>query len=188
ARVEGRFGRDRVRAFRPFEAVALGAAAYAAGGSLEGDHIVHDYALQLAHATTGEPEYLTVIPRGTPFPTAPAHWRQQLRPTCALGVPETFFKLIICEVGQARDDERLLAWDQRGELRVLRPGDRATVVPLNADHPALGVIDPPHQPNDPTPRLDVALGVNADRWLIATVRDTRTQRVLLREQPLVRLL
>jgi S-(hydroxymethyl)glutathione dehydrogenase/alcohol dehydrogenase len=40
ARIEARFGRDRVRAWKPFEAVAWGAATFAAGRFSQSDHIV----------------------------------------------------------------------------------------------------------------------------------------------------
>ena len=61
------------------------------------------------------------------------------------------------------------------------------VVPLNAASPTLGYLDPPHSPRDRRPRLEIAFGVNAERWLIATVRDLLTQRELMREEPVVRL-
>ena len=46
---------------------------------------------------------------------------------------------------------------------------------------------PPHSPRDRRPRLEIAFGVSAERWLIATVRDLLTQRELMREEPVVRL-
>ena len=61
------------------------------------------------------------------------------------------------------------------------------VVPLNAASPTLGYLDPPHSPRDRRPRLEIAFGVNAERWLIATVRDLLTQKELMREEPVVRL-
>ena len=48
------------------------------------------------------------------------------------------------------------------------------VVPLNAASPTLGYLDPPHDPQDRRPRLEIAFGVNAERWLVATVRDLLT--------------
>lgn len=61
-------------------------------------------------------------------------------------------------------------------------------MPLNEAHPALGRLDPPHAPSERRPRLEIAFGVNAERWLIATVRDLLTGKLLMREQPVVRLL
>jgi hypothetical protein len=58
---------------------------------------------------------------------------------------------------------------------------------LNAASPTLSYLDPPHSPRDRRPRLEIAFGVNAERWLIATVRDLLTQRELMREEPVVRL-
>ena len=62
------------------------------------------------------------------------------------------------------------------------------IVPLNAASPTLGYLDPPHSPRDRRPRLEIAFGVNADRWLVATVRDLLAQRELMREEPVVRLI
>lgn len=185
---EARFGRDRVRAFRPFEAVAFGAAAIAGGASLEADHLVHSYAIRTVDARTGAPEFLTIVPRGTRFPTAPDLWRQHLVPTCPLGEPESVFKLVICEVGHATDDARLFGWGVDGQVQVLRSGGERLVVPLNQNAPTLGHLDPPHPPGDARPRLDVCFGVNGDRWLVATVRDLWSGKVLMTERPVVRLM
>jgi hypothetical protein len=62
------------------------------------------------------------------------------------------------------------------------------VVPLNDASPALGQLEPPHAPRDRRPRLEIAFGVDDDRWLIATVVDLLTQRTLMDRQPVVRLL
>jgi hypothetical protein len=62
------------------------------------------------------------------------------------------------------------------------------VVPLNESSPTLGYLDPPQSPRDRRPRLEIAFGVSAERWLIATVRDLLTQRELMREEPVVRLI
>ena len=55
-------------------------------------------------------------------------------------------------------------------------------------NPALGHLDPPHPPSDKRPRLEISLGINADRWLCATVRDLRTRKLLMGDEPVVRLL
>jgi molecular chaperone DnaK (HSP70) len=186
---EHRFGRDRVRAWQPFEAVSLGAAVFAGGGFAATDHIVHDYAIRTTDARTGDPVYTTIVPAGTPFPSNGPIWRRQLVPTCALGTPETLFKLVIAEVGQARGDGARFGWDASGNLQPLgRPGEAPNIVPLNEANPTLGTLDPPHPPGDRTPRLDVAFSVNADRWLCATVADLRTQKTLLEAEPVARLL
>lgn len=193
-RIESRFGRDRVRSWQPFEAVAFGACVFAAGRANLSDHIVHDYAFVTYDAKTREPQYTVIVPRGTRFPTSREHWKRQLVPTCALGEPETMFKLIICEVGQSHGATEFV-WDAQGHVH--RVGaesptgpqvESKVIVPLNESDPTLGYLDPPHPPSDRRPRLEIAFGVNDDRWLIATVRDLLSRKLLLDGHPVVRLL
>ena len=61
-------------------------------------------------------------------------------------------------------------------------------MPLNDANPTLGTLNPPHPPSDRSPRLDLSFGVSDERWLIATVRDLKTGKVLLEREPVVRLL
>ena len=191
--VEARFGRDRVRAWQPFEAVAYGASAFAADAVTQTDFIVHDYAFVTYDPKTHEPQYTVIVPRGTRFPTRPDLWQRQLVPTCSLGEPEHYFKLVISEIGDADagPDDRRFAWDERGQLHKVggrAPDNGRLVVPLNDANPTLGYLKPPHSPRDKRPRLEIGFGVNADRWLVATVLDLSTRKQLLHEEPVVRLL
>jgi molecular chaperone DnaK (HSP70) len=187
--IERRFERRRLRAWQPFEAVAYGAACFAADRVGTVDFIVHDYAFLTYAAATSEEQHTIVIPKGTRFPTAPDLWKHQVVPTCALGDPETIFKLVICEVARG-DGERKFVWDATGDLQKVggAAGKAEVIVPLNQASPTLGYLDPPHDPRDRRPRLEIAFGVNADRWLIATVHDLLTRRELMHEEPVVRLL
>jgi molecular chaperone DnaK len=186
---EERFERRRVRAWQPFEAVAYGAACFAGDQMNALDFIVHDYAFVTHDPNTGDAQHTVIVPRGTRFPTSPELWKRQLVPTCALGEPESLFKLLICEVSRADGDERRFVWDAAGDLHKVggASGDAQVVVPLNEASPTLGYLDPPHSPRDRRPRLEIAFGVSAERWLMATVRDLLTQRELMREEPVVRL-
>jgi molecular chaperone DnaK (HSP70) len=190
-RFEANFGRDRVRSWQPFEAVAYGACAHAAGQVRHADFVVHDYALLTYDATSGKPEYTVIVPRGTRVPTEPDFWKRQLVPTCALGAPERLFKLIICEIGEA-GVEQSFGFDADGRVHKLggRSADSAErlVVQLNQSNPTVGELNPPHLASDRQPRLEIAFGVNADRWLCASVLDLKTRKLLSREEPVVRLL
>jgi len=181
-----RFGEHRVRTWHPFAAVALGAAQLGGTGFAPEDHVVHDYAIVVHDPRTGAREHAVVVPAGTRFPTAPDLWRDRLVPTCAHGQPERHFKLVVAEIGQRRE-ETPFTWDGTGTLHRLPEGE-PLVVPLNESDPVLGRLEPPHDPDDPGPRLEVSFGVDADRWLVATVRDLRTGRLLLDRRPVVRLL
>lgn len=184
---EQRFGRDRVRAWQPFQAVVSGACTLAARGFAPSDYIVHEYAIVVYDQETGQRKTTPIIPAGTRFPTKPDLWRRHLVPTCALGEPERIFKLVICEIGRAPEQERSFGWDDSGQLHKLGEKE-GLVVPLNEANPALGFLDPPHQPGDRTPRLDVRFGVDEDRWLVATVTDLKTNKTLMAKEPVVRLL
>jgi molecular chaperone DnaK (HSP70) len=186
------FGRDRVRAWQPFEAVAYGACAFAAGSLTQSDFIVHDYALRTYRNNGQEVEYPVVVPRGTRFPTPQDIWKRQFVPTCALGLPEDQFRLVICEIGRDDGQQRRFAWDSQGRLhKIGGTGSSASsllVVPLNESNPTLGRLDPAHQPTDRRPRLEISVGVNADRWLSATVQDLYSKKFLMKNEPVVRLL
>ncbi|MBI5368546.1 MAG: Hsp70 family protein [Planctomycetes bacterium] len=203
---EERFGRSRVRAWQPFEAVVYGACVYAAESFSQSDFIMHDYALLTHDAETHKPEYTVIVPRGTRFPTPADHWRRKFVPTCSLGEPETLFKLVICEIGTNWGGQSHFAWDATGRLHKFGVGgggasggggavgatgngdDGRIIVPLNESNPTLGRLAPPHSPSDRLPRLEIAFGVNSDRWLNATVLDLKTRRHLMKEEPVVRLL
>ena len=190
AQFENRFGREKVRAWQPFEAVVLGAGVFAAGKMQQLDFIVHDYAFVTHDMDTHEAEHSIIIPRGTRFPTKPDFWKRQVVPTCSLGEPEKIFKLVISEIGQNHGGGQRYIWDAQGELHKMGEGaeeQAPVVVPLNDKNPTLGILNPPHHPRDKSSRLDIAFGVNADRWLCATVFDLHTKKHLMQDEPVVRL-
>jgi len=189
-RIEERFERRRLRAWQPFEAVAYGGASFAADRIGALDFIVHDYAFVTHDPKTGEAQHTVVVPRGTRFPTPPDLWKRQLVPTCSLGEPEQVFRLVICEVERGDGSDRRFVWDAAGDLHKIggASGKAEVIVPLNATSPTLGYLDPPHEPQDRRPRLEIAFGVNAERWLVATVHDLLTRAELMREEPVVRLI
>lgn len=189
---EERFGRDRVRAWQPFEAVAYGACAFAADSFSQSDFIVHDYAFVTYNSKTHEPEHTVIIPKGTRIPTKTDFWRNRLVPTCSLGVPEEIFKLVICEIGNNNEGERKFTWDASGNIHKLGGRQGGTgerlIVPLNESNPTLGFLKPPHSPSDRKPRLDISFSVNTERWLCATVIDLKTKKNLMKDETVVRLL
>ncbi len=190
ARLEQRFDRQRMRAWQPFEAVAYGGACFAADRVGALDFIVHDYAFVTHDAKSGEVQHTVIVPRGTRFPTPPGFWKRQLVPTCSLGEPESIFRLVICEVARGEGAERRFVFDAAGDLHKVggTSGKDQVVVPLNEASPTLGYLDPPHDPKDRRPRLEISFGVNAERWLVATVQDLLTRRELMSDEPVVRLL
>ena len=189
---EEHFGRDRVRAWQPFEAVAYGASAFAAGSLAKSDFIVHDYSLRTYRNDGQEVEYPIIVPRGTRFPTKDDLWKRQFVPTCALGMPEDQFRLVICEIGRDDGQDRRFGFDADGKVHKIggqnAGAGKQLIVPLNESNPTLGKLDPPHSPNDKRPRLEISFGVTADRWLSATVLDLSTGKYLMKNEAVVRLL
>jgi molecular chaperone DnaK (HSP70) len=186
AQLEARFGRAKLRAWSPFEAVAHGACVYAVGAYAHFDYVLHDYAIVTHDPKTRQQQHTIVVPRGTRFPSQGPVWQRELVPTCALGEPETSFKLVVCEVGRSDAGRMKLHFDEGGRLRKLAEGD-AVIVPLNEHQPTLGVLDPPHAPNDQRARLRLSLSLDAERWLCATVVDLKSGKSLLENAPVVRL-
>ena len=186
---EKKFGRDRVRAWQPFNAVAFGAAAYAANRFAKADHITHDYAFLTYDRTSHEPEYNVIVPAGTPFPTPRDFWKRRLVPTCALGEPERIFKLVVCEMGRKHQVDQEFVWDEKGDLHLLKNGeeDKRLIIPLNESDPTLGYLNPAHSPSEKQARIELSFMINEDRWLCATVYDIRTQKFLMTEKPVIRM-
>ncbi len=187
--IENKFGRDRVRGWQPFHAVAYGACIHAAGRLITSDFITHDYAFVTYDKNTHEQEYNVIIPKGTPFPTPDDYWKRHLTPTCPLGEPEDFFKLIICEIGQRHSAEQEFIWDSLGHMHTFNKGEdeKQLIVPLNDKNPTLGTLNPPHPPGDKKARLELSFMVNEERWLCATVQDLKTTKTLLKKSPVLRL-
>lgn len=188
---EKNFGRDRVRAWQPFEAVAYGASAFAAGSLTQSDFIVHDYSLRTYRSDGQEVEYPIIVPKGTRFPSKADLWKRQFVPTCALGMPEDQFRLVICEIGRDDGQERRFGFDAEGKLHKIGGkgnSSKQLIVPLNESNPTLGKLEPPHYPNDRRPRLEISFGVNTDRWLSASVFDLHTKKFLMKDEAVIRLL
>jgi molecular chaperone DnaK (HSP70) len=186
--VEKRFGRERVRAWQPFNAVAFGAAAFGAEKVRTQDHVSHDYAIVTYDKVSHEKVYNVIIPAGTEFPTKKDFWKKQLVPTCALGEPERMFKLVICEIGRNHGFDQEFIWDDKGDLHIVKGDDASKIiVPLNEDDPVLGYLRPPHFPSEKGARIDLSFMINEERWLCATVYDIKTGRYLMEEKPVIRL-
>jgi molecular chaperone DnaK (HSP70) len=185
--LEKKFGRDRVRAWQPFEAVVYGAACYAAEKVANDDFIHHNYCFITYDKKTHEPRYNIMVREGTKYPTKKDFWKKFLIPTCSLGEPESMFKLVICEVGN-RKNSRSFVWDENGRMLVLdKDTDEQLIIPLNESNPVLGTLNPPHSPEDNNPRLEVSFYINEDRWLCTSVYDLKINKFLMENQPVIRL-
>lgn len=182
-----RFGRSRLRDWLPFEAVGRGACVFASGHKVQ-DFIRHDYALLTFDRETKKQEYPVIVPRGTEYPSESVIWEDYFTPTCPRNEPATEFELKIFELARATGPQKEIGFDENNRLRVLDRADNQTVIVcLNETDPTLGKLRPPHAPEKKEARLRIGFGVNADRYLTATVLDLETSTRLMDNQAVVKL-
>ncbi|MCG8478131.1 MAG: Hsp70 family protein [Spirochaetales bacterium] len=186
-RMEQAFGRAKVQAWQPFNAVSYGACQFGAQRVITSDFIVHDYAFVTHDAENYEPQYNVIIPRNTPFPTVEDFWKHRVVPTCAQGLPEKIFKLLVCEIGRNRSRYQEFHWDAQGAMHSLEGEADRLIIPLNEDNPVLGTLNPPHQPGNREARLEIAFMINGEKWLCATVKDLLTGELLMQGEEVVQL-
>lgn len=175
-------GRDKVREWFPFEAVARGACIFAGGVQVE-DFIYHDYALRVMPDDDGDAEYELLIPGGTRFPT-PENFVTRYYAAGFDG--QQHINLFICEVRRLAG--RSVDWTDRPNgssyFVPATAGERAFCLCLNEADPPL-----PLNPagNGTAPHLRVTYMVDENRWLSVTVHDLQRKVDLRVRHPVVRL-
>ncbi|NLC57193.1 MAG: Hsp70 family protein [Armatimonadetes bacterium] len=166
----------RPRHWRPFEAVARGAALFGTGRPID-PVFYHDYAVRLQVANTHPPafEYERLIPAGSRYPTPPGQEvvrYYRIRP----GLDR--FALPICELGRFGWSE--LPWERRANGALYwRPAsevERSRVRCRNEAAPDLP-IRPPSRGDQA--RLRVTYRVDDQRRLRVDVLDLQTHRPIL---------
>ena len=171
--VGGVFGREKVREWLPFEAVAQGACIFAGGVEVE-DFIYHDYALRVMPDDDGDAEYELLIPGGTRFPTRENFVTRYY----AAGFDgQQHINLYVCEVGRLAG--RPVEWTERANgssyFVPSTTGERAFCLCLNETDPALPLTP---SGRGTAPRLRVTYMVDENRWLCVTVHDLQRREDL----------
>lgn len=177
--LQTRMGRDKVRAWSPFRSVAVGAALFGAGRSV--DQIIHhDYAVRLFDHGARRPEYELLVSRGSRYPARAGETRYY-----TLQNGQTELTLAICEVGLA--GRRRVNWQERASgHRYWTPTaieERECVYVLNEGDAI--PIRPPGVAG--RTRLRVDFTVDDDRYLCATVHDLQLKRDLRTAERVVRM-
>ena len=195
--VRQRFGRERVRCERPFDAVAAGAAAYVAGMDFD-DRIHHEYALRVFDRAKNDYVYRTIVPAGTPYPgpildTNPERRGQPLVLTIkATNVDQTRLGLEVFEVSRREAVSRSeaapmqLVFDQNGGARYPACEDAEDI-----RHRAMGsktfiTANPPAEKG--VPRFLTSFSIDGQKRLCVTVKDNLVGKTLMRDQPMVKLM
>jgi hypothetical protein len=175
----------RVRRWRPFDAVARGAALFAAGCAVE-RVIYHDYSLRVRIPDRTPPayEFERLVSSGDPYPTPPG--REVVRYYAAAYPGQEEVSLPVCEMGRFRWEP--LPWEVRGNgLAYWRPRaepEWERIVCLNEADPEIP-LQPAGMPG--AARLRVAFRVDERRWLRVTVHDLERKVDLRHDEALVEL-
>ncbi|MEW6157042.1 MAG: Hsp70 family protein [Verrucomicrobiota bacterium] len=181
------FGRDKVRLERPLDAVARGAAAYAAGMDFF-DHIQHDYAIRWFNPQKGDYDYRVLVQRGTSYPTPEPIARLTIKATQP---GQTQLGIAIFEVatGGTADKGVELVFDSSGAARVVEvlpeEEERRRYFWINEQSPTFLPAEPPAQKGEP--RFTVEFGIDSHKRLLITARDLKTGRLTHQEFPVVKL-
>ncbi|MBI5366731.1 MAG: Hsp70 family protein [Planctomycetes bacterium] len=189
------FGAERVRLERPLDAVARGAAAFVAGVEVF-DHIQHDYAIRWANPQRAAYEFRTLVTRGTPYPTREPVARMTVKATVE---GQTRLGLAIFELaergrgGGGRGGPGTAAveliFDPSGAARLVEVSpaeeeERAHFW-MNERNPTFLAADPPARRGEA--RFEVEFSVDANKQLLVTARELPQGRLVLRDQPVVKL-
>ncbi|MCU0632256.1 MAG: Hsp70 family protein [Methanolinea sp.] len=187
--LEHRFGRSRVWYDHPLDTVARGAAAFAAGIDLD-DHVQHDYALRFWNSRSGEYEYRTLVRQGDPYPSPRPVGRFLVRATydgqAQMGVP-------IFEMGRSglrnRAALRELVSEPGGGVRLVdlpeEELEKKNLFWMNENAPVFIPANPPAMRDES--RFEFSFSLDGNKRLLITARDTRSGQVVMKDQPVVRL-
>ncbi|MGB3309819.1 MAG: Hsp70 family protein [Nodosilinea sp.] len=179
--VTERFGAEKVRCDRPFEAVAQGALQVAQGLAVE-DFLYHSYGIRYWDRRNNRHGWHSILPEGQPYPmTAPVEL------TLGASVEkQPSIELIVGELGAASTQTEVYFENGRLVTRQLG-GDATSVQPLNDREGArtIAQLDPPGFPG--SDRVRVLFRVDGDRLLRITVEDILTGNTLLDNEIVVRL-
>lgn len=187
--LEYRFGRNRVWHDHPLDTVARGAAAFSSGIDLD-DHVQHEYALRFWNSRSGLHEYRTLVRKGDPYPSRQPVARFLIRATydgqVQLGVP--IFEVV--RPGSRRGQFlRELVSEPGGGVRLLDlPGecsDRTTLSWINENVPFFIPANPPALRDES--RFEISFSLDGNKRLLVTACDTRTGQIVMKDQPVARL-
>ena len=174
------FGRQRVRLDKPFEAVAQGALALSRLADVD-DYLHHTYAIRLWEPYSQSYTYHPLFEKGRRYPCK----RSEPLVLQVAIAGQSEIRLDIGEVAERFQAE--VAYDDQGRMTSTHLNRQETFRSLDTAQEMICVahLEPPGQLG--VDRISVQFEVNAQRMLIATVRDLLTQQVLVDGEAIVRL-
>jgi molecular chaperone DnaK len=183
------FGRERVNFHRPLDAVARGAAAFAAGVDFY-DHIQHDYAIKFVNTALNKYDYRVIVERGTPYPSHDPITRLTVKASLD---NQVHLGLAIYELGEQRQRNTNqpveLVFDLSGAARITRvtPSDKEkrSMFWMNEHHQTFLTTQPPVKGGEA--RFEVEFKIDENKRLTITARDLVTNQLTHQDYPVVKL-
>jgi molecular chaperone DnaK (HSP70) len=185
-----RFGREKVKFDKPFEAVCHGALVVCELTEIN-DYLRHSYAIRLWQSDSQTYDYLILFKAGTPYPCC----REEELILQVATTGQTEIRLDIGEVAQISQTE--VSFDQFDPLKRMTSTQllkEAAYRSLNGEASAspeenhatvcIAHLDPPGELG--IDRVAVEFEVNQQRILIATVRDLLTGKLLVNREAIAR--
>ncbi len=174
------FGRARVQADKPFEAVAHGALLLGKQVEVE-DYLRHNYAIRLWDPHAKAYTYFPLFEKGCRYPC-------QRSEALTLQVANDGQQEVRLDLGEIADVAQAeVAYDAQGRMTSRRLTRQTDFRPLSdrKDPVCLARLNPPGKVG--TDRIRIEFEVNDQRILIASVEDLWTQQVLVSQQPVAKL-
>lgn len=181
------FGVDKVKLDKPMEAVAHGAL-LALQGSGVADYITHSYAIRFLDPHTRRHGYRTLFVQGTAYPTQKP---LELTLSCSHNA-QAEIELVIAEIGRSMGVRTEVYLDEFGRLvtEEIAPcvdivSSEEVVLLTGSDEAYVARLDPVGETGDG--RLRVAFEIDANKRLLASITDNKTQGVLVHRAPVAEL-
>ena len=177
AQIISQFGRDKVHCHKPFEAVAHGALSLTQYSRLD-DHLRHTYALRLHNPYTQKHDYHPLFESGSTYPAE--------LPVLPLQVNQVGQREIQLTIGElSLEGSTEVYYDHSGMLRTRASDADSSFRPLGKNNYVRFILDPPGQVG--MDRLEVTFRLDSGRTLRVSVKDIKTQKLLLEDQIVGRL-
>ena len=186
--LEQRFSPESIMAGEPLGAAARGAAVIA-GGMRIFDFIQHDYAIRYTDPAAGTYKFHKIIPKGTKYPERQITSGMRLK---ASYEGQTCFGIAIYELGEETPQTGAASeifFDSDGSVRVMPLTEEESrserLFWMNERSPLFLNSDTPGEKG--VPRFEVSFGIDANKMLTVSAADLLTQKPVLTDQPVVRL-
>jgi molecular chaperone DnaK len=181
------FGKERLFADRPIDAVARGAAAFVGGVDFY-DHIQHSYAIRHRDANSGDWIYRPLVEAGTPYPSS--------QPVAVLTVKASYdgqeqLGLAIFELGAVHQPSGAteLVFNPAGGARLLSVPvaelERRSQFWMNEHAPTFLTPGQPARAGEACFRI--SFGIDGNKRLLLTARELATDQLHYKDYPVIQL-